>query len=203
MRAFLQRFGEREALLALGCIVSGLVFSILSPYFATADNLLTIARNSTELLLIGLGDDKTEFFEVLGDVIVGLLALRCIQAADEEQLLPLGGRSELILKRSRVVRTGNDGRAKGPADVRIEELEADPPLRKVRIGLGFAMDCCEVVKGSVLEIEPDPMRWSDKTTVHGRTLLVGEDCCMRGLALDIDDDVGGRRRICPAECLRL
>jgi AI-2 transport system permease protein len=55
MRAFLQRFGEREALLALGCIVSGLVFSIFSPYFATPDNLLTIARNSTELLLIGLG----------------------------------------------------------------------------------------------------------------------------------------------------
>ncbi len=55
MRAFLQRFGEREALLAVGCIVSGLVFSILSPYFATTDNLLTIARNSTELLLIGLG----------------------------------------------------------------------------------------------------------------------------------------------------
>ena len=55
MRVFLQRFGEREALLALGCIVSGLVFSILSPYFATPDNLLTIARNSTELFLIGLG----------------------------------------------------------------------------------------------------------------------------------------------------
>jgi AI-2 transport system permease protein len=55
MRAFLQRFGEREALLALGCIVAGLVFSILSPYFATPDNLLTVARNSTELLLIGLG----------------------------------------------------------------------------------------------------------------------------------------------------
>jgi AI-2 transport system permease protein len=55
MRAFLQRFGEREALLALGCIVSGLVFSSLSPYFATLDNLLTVARNSTELLLIGLG----------------------------------------------------------------------------------------------------------------------------------------------------
>ena len=55
MRAFLQRFGEREALLALGCIVSGLVFSSLSPYFATPDNLLTVARNSTELLLIGLG----------------------------------------------------------------------------------------------------------------------------------------------------
>ena len=55
MRAILQRFGQREALLTLGCIVSGLVFSSLSPYFATPDNLLTIARNSTELLLIGLG----------------------------------------------------------------------------------------------------------------------------------------------------
>ena len=31
MRAFLQRFGEREAFLALGCVVSGLIFSILSP----------------------------------------------------------------------------------------------------------------------------------------------------------------------------
>jgi hypothetical protein len=47
MRALLQRFGQREALLALGCIVSSLVFSFLSPYFATPDNLLTIARNSS------------------------------------------------------------------------------------------------------------------------------------------------------------
>jgi hypothetical protein len=28
---FLQRFGEREALLALGCIISGLVFSFSRP----------------------------------------------------------------------------------------------------------------------------------------------------------------------------
>jgi AI-2 transport system permease protein len=55
LRAFLERFGEREALLAIGCVASGLIFSILSPFFATPDNLLTIARNSTELLLIGLG----------------------------------------------------------------------------------------------------------------------------------------------------
>jgi ribose/xylose/arabinose/galactoside ABC-type transport system permease subunit len=55
MRATLARFGKREALLAAGCLVSGFVFSNLSPYFASVDNLLTIARNRTELLLIGLG----------------------------------------------------------------------------------------------------------------------------------------------------
>lgn len=37
------------ALLAIGC------FSWFSPWFATADNLLTILRNSSELLLIALG----------------------------------------------------------------------------------------------------------------------------------------------------
>ena len=31
------------------------MFAYLSPYFATADNLFTIARNSNELLLVGLG----------------------------------------------------------------------------------------------------------------------------------------------------
>src|ERR1700748_3145772 len=55
MQATLARFGSRAALLAAGCLVSAFVFSHLSPYFASVDNLLTIARNSTELLLIGLG----------------------------------------------------------------------------------------------------------------------------------------------------
>jgi ribose/xylose/arabinose/galactoside ABC-type transport system permease subunit len=55
MRRFLSPFGGRESLLAAGCLASGLVFAYLSPYFATADNLFTVARNSNELLLIGLG----------------------------------------------------------------------------------------------------------------------------------------------------
>jgi ribose/xylose/arabinose/galactoside ABC-type transport system permease subunit len=72
MRAFLQRFGQRELLLAAGCAVSGLVFSCLSPYFVTADNLLTVARNSTELLLVGLG--MTLLLGVGGiDVSVGVV----------------------------------------------------------------------------------------------------------------------------------
>ena len=78
MRAILERFGKREALLAAGCLVSGFVFSLLSPYFASVDNLLTIARNSTELLLIGLG--MTLLLGVGGiDVSVGsLLGLAAI-----------------------------------------------------------------------------------------------------------------------------
>jgi len=55
MRRILSFFGGRESLLAAGCLVSGLVFAYLSPYFATTDNLFTIARNSNELLLVGLG----------------------------------------------------------------------------------------------------------------------------------------------------
>lgn len=55
MRRILSPFGGRETLLAAGCLVSGLVFAYLSPYFATADNLFTIARNSNELLLVSLG----------------------------------------------------------------------------------------------------------------------------------------------------
>ena len=78
MRAILERFGKREALFAAGCLVSGFVFSLLSPYFASVDNLLTIARNSTELLLIGLG--MTLLLGVGGiDVSVGsLLGLAAI-----------------------------------------------------------------------------------------------------------------------------
>jgi AI-2 transport system permease protein len=45
----------REATLLASCLLAGIVFSAASPAFATADNLLTILRNSNELLLVGLG----------------------------------------------------------------------------------------------------------------------------------------------------
>src|ERR1700758_4924966 len=48
-------FGRRELTLALACVIVGLIFHLLSPYFLTAENLTTILRNSIELLLISLG----------------------------------------------------------------------------------------------------------------------------------------------------
>jgi len=49
------KFSGRELTLACVCLVAIVIFSLASPYFATLDNLTTVLRNSTELLLIGLG----------------------------------------------------------------------------------------------------------------------------------------------------
>ncbi|WP_369790071.1 ABC transporter permease [Rouxiella sp. WC2420] len=48
-------FSAREITLASVCLLAIVIFSLASPYFATADNLTTVLRNSVELLLIGLG----------------------------------------------------------------------------------------------------------------------------------------------------
>lgn len=62
----------RELILLAACIVAIAVFSIVSPYFATVDNANTILRNSTELLLIGLG--MTLLLAMGGiDVSIGIL----------------------------------------------------------------------------------------------------------------------------------
>ena len=45
----------REWSLLAACLLSALVFAVASPYFATVANAGTILRNSTELLLLGLG----------------------------------------------------------------------------------------------------------------------------------------------------
>ncbi len=47
--------GAREPLLLAACVIAAIVFAIAAPHFATADNLLTVLRNSNELLLVGLG----------------------------------------------------------------------------------------------------------------------------------------------------
>lgn len=47
--------GGREWALLGAVILASIVFSVASPYFATAGNATTIARNSTELMLAGLG----------------------------------------------------------------------------------------------------------------------------------------------------
>ncbi len=45
----------REPLLLAGCIVAVTVFAVAAPNFATSDNLLTVLRNSNELMLASLG----------------------------------------------------------------------------------------------------------------------------------------------------
>jgi AI-2 transport system permease protein len=50
------RFGAtREATLLAACLLAAIVFAVASPAFATTENLLTILRNSNELLLVSLG----------------------------------------------------------------------------------------------------------------------------------------------------
>ncbi len=47
--------GGRECALLGAVILASIIFSVASPYFATAGNAATIVRNSTELMLAGLG----------------------------------------------------------------------------------------------------------------------------------------------------
>jgi ribose transport system permease protein/AI-2 transport system permease protein len=50
------RFGAtREATLLAACLLAAIAFAVASPAFATTENLLTILRNSNELLLVSLG----------------------------------------------------------------------------------------------------------------------------------------------------
>ena len=54
-RSVLSLFARREVLLAIVCIAACLIFASASPYFLTANNLSSVARNSVELLFISLG----------------------------------------------------------------------------------------------------------------------------------------------------
>jgi rhamnose transport system permease protein len=47
--------GRREATLLAASLLAAAIFATASPSFATTDNLLTILRNSNELLLVSLG----------------------------------------------------------------------------------------------------------------------------------------------------
>ncbi|MEA3537220.1 ABC transporter permease [Rhizobium sp. CC-YZS058] len=54
-RSRLLAIGGREWALLGAILLASVVFSVASPFFATAGNAATIARNSTELMLAGLG----------------------------------------------------------------------------------------------------------------------------------------------------
>jgi ribose/xylose/arabinose/galactoside ABC-type transport system permease subunit len=97
MRRLLKRFGEREVLLALACVVSALFFSFMSPYFLEPDNLRTILRNSVELFLIGLGMTMllgVGSIDVSVGVVLGLAAIavgKLLQAGVHPALVGLAG----------------------------------------------------------------------------------------------------------------
>jgi ribose/xylose/arabinose/galactoside ABC-type transport system permease subunit len=72
MPGLVQRFGERELILLGACLAAAVLFAALSPVFATPANLSNVLRNSSELLLVGLG--MTLLLGVGGvDVSVGVV----------------------------------------------------------------------------------------------------------------------------------
>lgn len=50
-----RRLGEREGVLALATLAAIALFGMLSPVFLTSGNAVTVLRNASELLLVGLG----------------------------------------------------------------------------------------------------------------------------------------------------
>lgn len=54
-RRLLSGVARREVILVLVCLVAGTLFAAMSPYFLQPQNLLGIARNSVELLVVSLG----------------------------------------------------------------------------------------------------------------------------------------------------
>ena len=69
---FLTRFAQRETTLLVATAAAIVVFTVLAPHFATLSNFQVIARNSVELLFIGLG--MTLVLAIGGiDVSVGMV----------------------------------------------------------------------------------------------------------------------------------
>lgn len=77
---------SREIVLLAIAVLAGGCFTLFSPWFATADNLLTILRNSSELLLIALG---MTLVIALGGVDVSVGVVMGVAAWGVGQLLML------------------------------------------------------------------------------------------------------------------
>jgi len=88
---------RRELVLAGACVLSALVFASASPAFGTLDNLAVIFRNSTELLLVGLGMTlllATASIDVSVGVALGLIAIvvgQLLQAGFPTPIVALAG----------------------------------------------------------------------------------------------------------------
>lgn len=71
-KGVLGMLGGRETLLLAACLLACAVFAVASPVFPTADNLLTVLRNCSELFLVSLG--MTMLLAMGGvDVSVGMV----------------------------------------------------------------------------------------------------------------------------------
>jgi len=88
---------QRETLLASACALSALVFTLASPAFGTVDNLSAVIRNSTELLLVGLGMTlllATASIDVSVGAALGLIAIlvgTLLQAGAPVPIVALAG----------------------------------------------------------------------------------------------------------------
>lgn len=97
MRGLAKNIGAREALLLAACVLAGLAFTLVAPVFATPENLLSVLRNCSELLLVSLG--MTLLLAMGGvDVSVGMVmglaaiaAGRALQAGWPPVLAALAG----------------------------------------------------------------------------------------------------------------
>lgn len=87
-------FGLRELVLLGACCCAFVCFAVLSPNFATADNLSFIFRNSVELLLIGLG---ITLIMALGGIDVSVGAVMGISAIVIGKLLLAGVSIPLVV----------------------------------------------------------------------------------------------------------
>lgn len=88
---------NREILLATACVLIAALFTWVSPVFGTTDNLEVIFRNSTELLLVGLGMTlllATANIDVSVGVALGLIAIvvgRLLDAGVPAPLVAMAG----------------------------------------------------------------------------------------------------------------
>lgn len=87
----------REALLLAACLLASLAFALVSPVFASPDNLLTVLRNCSELLLVSLGMTLLLAMggvDVSVGMVMGLAAIavgRALQAGWPPVLTALAG----------------------------------------------------------------------------------------------------------------
>ncbi len=112
----IRRPGTREAALLAACVLTAAVFATASPYFLTAGNLATIARNSVELLMIALGMTlviATGGIDISVGAAMGVCAIAVGTALDAgwpaaaaAALGPVGGMALGLITAAIVVRGG-------------------------------------------------------------------------------------------------
>jgi ribose/xylose/arabinose/galactoside ABC-type transport system permease subunit len=112
----IRRPGTREAALLAACVLTAAAFASASPYFLSGGNLVTIARNSVELLMIALGMTlviATGGIDISVGAAMGVCAIAVGTALDggwpaaaAAALGPVGGTALGLITAAIVVRGG-------------------------------------------------------------------------------------------------